>query len=98
MSRGFNECYKFMGRGGHSYFDLRSDSKGKFADPIYRNRERINDEGYLTNRLSEEAVGFIDRNRANSFFLYLTYNAVHAPAEAPAEDIKSSQEKVPRAH
>ena len=37
MSRGFDECYKFMGRGGHSYFDLRSDSTGKFAHPIYRN-------------------------------------------------------------
>ncbi|MEO2024626.1 MAG: sulfatase-like hydrolase/transferase [Fuerstiella sp.] len=95
MSRGFDECYKFMGRGGHSYFNLRSDSEGKFNHPIYRNRERINDEGYLTNRLSEEAVAFIDRNKANPFFLYLAYNAVHAPAEAPEKDIKAYQTKFP---
>ncbi|MBP88773.1 MAG: hypothetical protein CMJ64_19015 [Planctomycetaceae bacterium] len=95
MHRGFDECYKFMGRGGHSYFNLRSDSEGKFAHPIYRNKERINDKGYLTNRLSEEAVEFINRNKANPFFLYLAYNAVHAPAEAPEEDIKAYQAKFP---
>jgi arylsulfatase A-like enzyme len=95
MSRGFDECYKFMGRGGHSYFDLRSDSTGKFAHPIYRNRKRINDEGYLTNRLTEEAVAFIDRHRERPFFLYLAYNAVHAPAEAPQEDISAYRKRFP---
>ena len=65
MSRGFDECYKFMGRGGHSYFDLRSDSKGKFAHPIYRNKKRIDDEGYLTNRLSAEA-GTSNKNAKRS--------------------------------
>ncbi len=95
MNRGFDECYKFMGRGGHSYFDLRSDTDGKFSGPIYRNKERINDEGYLTNRLTEEAVKFIDRNKQHPFFLYLAYNAVHAPAEAPQEDIKAYQAQFP---
>ena len=95
MNRGFDECYKFMGRGGHSYFDLRSDSSGKFSGAIYRNKVRINDEGYLTNRLSEEAIDFIDRNRRSPFFLYLAYNAVHAPAEAPEEDIKAYRKKFP---
>lgn len=95
MNRGFDECYKFMGRGGHSYFDLRSDSDGKFAHPIYRNKQRINDEGYLTNRLTEEAVEFIERNKSRPFFLYLAYNAVHAPAEAPATDIQSTMDSNP---
>ena len=95
MSRGFDECYKFMGRGGHSYFDLRSDSQGKFAHPIYRNKKRIDDQGYLTNRLSQEAVEFIDRNKERPFFLYLAYNAVHAPAEAPKIDIDFYQKKYP---
>ncbi|MCH2181092.1 MAG: sulfatase-like hydrolase/transferase [Mariniblastus sp.] len=95
MNRGFDECYKFMGRGGHSYFNLRSDSEGKFNHPIYRNKDRINDQGYLTNRLTEEAVDFIDRNKSKPFFLYLAYNAVHAPAEAPAEDIEAVRKKFP---
>jgi arylsulfatase A-like enzyme len=95
MNRGFDECYKFMGRGGHSYFDLRSDTEGKFSHPIYRNKNRINDEGYLTNRLSEEAVAFIDRNKQQPFFLYLAYNAVHAPAEAPQADIDEYRKRFP---
>lgn len=95
LNRGFDECYKFMGRGGHSYFDLRSDTEGKFNHPIYRNKERINDEGYLTDRLSEEAVAFIDRHKKQPFFLYLAYNAVHAPPEAPQTDIDYFREKFP---
>ena len=95
MNRGFDECYKFMGRGGHSYFDLRSDNVGKFAGPIYRNKNRIDDEGYLTDRLSEEAVAFIDRNKKQPFFLYLAYNAVHAPAEAPQATVEEFQKRFP---
>ena len=95
ISRGFDECYKFMGRGGHSYFDLRSDTEGKFSHPIYRNKDRINDEGYLTDRLSEEAVAFIDRNRKQPFFLYLAYNAVHAPPEAPETTIAEYRKQFP---
>jgi arylsulfatase A-like enzyme len=95
LSRGFDESYGFMGRGAHSYFDLRSDSTGKFLHPIYRNKERINDEGYLTTRLTEEAVAFIDRNYTRPFFLYLAYNAVHAPAEAPGEDIDDFEKRFP---
>jgi len=95
MSRGFDEFYGFMGRGAHSYFNHDKNATGKFLHPIYRNKERISDEGYLTTRLSEEAVDFIDRNKAKPFFLYLAYNAVHAPAEAPQADIDYYQKKYP---
>jgi len=95
LNRGFDECYKFMGRGGHSYFDLRSDSEGKFMHPIYRNKDRIDDEGYLTDRLSEEAVAFIERSKHKPFFLYLAYNAVHAPPEAPDDTIAEYRERFP---
>ena len=95
LNRGFDESYGFMGRGGHSYFNLRSDVTGKHLHPIYRNKERINDEGYLTTRLTEEAVAFIDRNYTRPFFLYLAYNAVHAPPEAPREDIEEFERRFP---
>jgi arylsulfatase A-like enzyme len=82
-SRGFDEFYGFMGRGAHDYYRL-SNAK----DPIYRNLDKINDKGYLTTRLTEEAVDFIDNHKAEPFFLYLAYNAVHYPQQAPEEDIK----------
>jgi len=38
---------------------------------------------YLTDDFTNEAVSFIRRNREQPFFLYLAYNAVHAPDQAP---------------
>ena len=98
LNRGFDECYKFMGRGGHDYFKLRGVKGPEYA-PIYRNRERIQEgdyEGYLTTRLTEEAVSFIDRQKQKPFFLYLADNALHAPAQAPKEDIDRIQKKFPK--
>ena len=84
MNRGFDEFYGFMGRGAHPYFD-HSD----MDHPIYRGFKPIKEEGYLTTRITEEAVDFIDRHKENPFFLYVAYNAVHSPPEAPEEDIKN---------
>ncbi len=83
VNRGFDEFYGFMGRGAHDYFDL------KISDhPIYRGTTPIEDQGYLTSRITEEAVSFIRRHKDEAFFLYVAYNAVHAPPQAPQEDIK----------
>jgi len=97
LSRGFDECYKFMGRGGHDYFKL-AGVKGDNYEPIYRNKDRLSVsdyEGYLTTRLTEEAVDFIDREKGSPFFLYLAYNAVHSPAQAPQKDIDRYRKKFP---
>jgi len=80
--RGFDETYNFLGRGSHDYYDLANPDS-----PIYRCETPYPDIGYLTNRLTEEAVDFIDNHKSEPFFLYLAYNAVHAPAQAPQEDI-----------
>jgi len=87
VNRGFDEFYGFMGRGAHDYFDLTIDNK-KHGSPIYRNLNPINDKGYLTERITDEAVSFIDKHKDKPFFAYVAYNAVHAPAQAPEEDIK----------
>jgi arylsulfatase A-like enzyme len=84
MNRGFDEFYGFMGRGAHPYFD-HSD----MDHPIYRGLKPIKEEGYLTTRITEEAVSFINRHKEEPFFLYVAYNAVHSPPEAPDEDIKN---------
>ena len=85
MNRGFDEFYGFMGRGAHPYFD-HSDMN----HPIYRGLKPIQEQGYLTTRITEEAVDFIRRHNEDPFFLYVAYNAVHSPPEAPAEDIKQA--------
>ena len=82
-ARGFDEFYGFLGRGAHDYFDLDDPDS-----PIYRGFEPVQDTGYLTNRLTDEAVSFIRQHKDRPFLCYLAYNAVHAPPQAPEEDIQ----------
>lgn len=47
---------------------------------------------YLTDRLTEEAVRFIEGNRQGPFFLYLAHHAVHRPYE-PKPDLAAKYER-----
>ncbi len=49
---------------------------------------------YLTDRLTDEAVRFIERNSQKPFFLYLTHYAVHTPLEAPNNLIPKYERKL----
>ncbi len=80
--RGFDEVFGFLGRGAHDYFKLSDPN-----DPIYRGTEPVEESGYLTDRLGEEAVSFVERHRSQPFFLYLAFNAVHAPLQAPVDEV-----------
>ena len=86
LKRGFDEFYGFLGHGGHDYFNLQPTPQ-KF-DSIWRNDKVIEDTGYLTDNLGRESASFIERNANRPFFLYLAFNAVHFPLQAPAETIK----------
>jgi arylsulfatase A-like enzyme len=88
VNRGFDYFYGFMGRGAHDYFFHDPNSTEKFHGPVYRNLEVLQDEkGYMTNLITKEAVDFIHREKDKPFFAYVAYNAVHAPAQAPEEDV-----------
>ena len=54
---------------------------------MFRNLSTINDKGYLTDRIGEEAVSFITNHKDKPFFAYIAFNALHAPAQAPKKDI-----------
>lgn len=49
---------------------------------------------YLTDRLTDEAIEFIEKNRERPFFLYLTHFAVHTPLEAPKDLIEKYEQKL----
>jgi arylsulfatase A-like enzyme len=70
--RGFDEFFGFLG-GAHDYFRPAG---------ILRGTAPAGPQPYLTDALAREAVGYIDRNKANPFFLYLAFNAVHTPMQA----------------
>ena len=42
---------------------------------------------YQTTELTSRAINFIARNKANPFYVYLSYNAPHAPFGAPDNDV-----------
>jgi arylsulfatase A-like enzyme len=78
MKRGFDEFFGFL-HGAHSYTKPLADT----LNPILRGTEPVDEKEYLTDALKREAVGFIEKQGADPFFLYFAPNAVHAPMEAP---------------
>jgi arylsulfatase A-like enzyme len=50
---------------------------------------------YLTDRLTDEAVKFIETNKSNRFFLYLTHYAVHTPIQGKPDLIEKYKGKKP---
>lgn len=47
--------------------------------PMIRNGEAVTDEGYLTDLLTDDAIGFIQANAKKTFYLSVHYTAPHAP-------------------
>ncbi len=88
--RGFDEFFGFLG-GGHRYFPeeltINSESEVREEGQSYRtklqhNGKMVEEQEYLTDAFSREAVSFIRENAQRSFFLYLAYNAPHTPLQA----------------
>lgn len=77
FDRGFHESLVLGGGGvgqtpdfwGNDYFD----------DTYFRNGRPEAFRGYCTDVFFREALGFVERNRKQPFFLYLAPNAPHAP-------------------
>ena len=83
-SRGFDDFFGFL-VGAHN-FTLRKDAVPKFASTLsqnllYRSRDVEKRDGFATDVFTDEAIGFMKRNRERPWFLYLAYNAVHTPLE-----------------
>jgi arylsulfatase A-like enzyme len=78
FKRGYDEFFGFL-HGGHSYID---PGLGTF-NPVLRGTDPVDEKEYLTDAFSREAVAFVERHHKETFFLYLAYNAVHTPMQAP---------------
>lgn len=94
--RGFDEFYGFLS-GGHRYFpeelvlndvsELRAQYDG-YKTKLLHNNRRVEENEYLTDAFSRQALAFIRANKDNPFFVYLAYNAPHAPLQAPEKYLK----------
>ena len=80
-ARGFDEFAGFL-NGGMDYWQWILD---------YNGTPKPADGRYLTDVFSDEAVEFVQRHHEEPFFLYLAYNAPHAPLQVPGEVLEHYQ-------
>lgn len=75
-----------------------NDSIGGFFTP-YKNPKLIDGPAgeYLTDRLTNECIDFIDKSAQSPFFLFYSLYAVHNPMQAPAALIKKYETKQTKA-
>ena len=85
LARGFDEFYGFLS-GSRSYFEMTTHH----AKPLLRGREPVQEQGYITDVFTREAVNFIERHHGDErpFFLYVAYTAPHLPMHAKQQDLK----------
>ena len=89
LERGFDDFYGFLS-GGRSYFP----NGGQAGKRMLRNHEPITEQfKYTTDEFGRQAAEYIRQNKDRPFFMYLAFNAVHAPHQALPSDIKKSQGK-----
>jgi arylsulfatase A-like enzyme len=87
-AHGFDYFYGFH-EGCTDYYSHRyywGDPRIVNFHDLWRNRDEIFENGqYLTGRIADEAVQFIESSKGQPLFLYTAFNAVHYPMHAPAE-------------
>jgi arylsulfatase A-like enzyme len=82
INQGFDEYFGFLG-------NANTYTNGKnINSSIVRGTKPHDEQEYLTDAFGREAVAFVDKQKKDPFFLYLAFNAVHAPLQAsPKHDI-----------
>lgn len=88
--RGFDYFYGFLD-GGHQYFPHETHVGGStgYLLPLMRNSKVAEFDEYLTTALSRDGAEYIKRQSQldHPFFMYVAYNAPHAPLQAPQDYI-----------
>lgn len=98
---GYSDWFGFLG-GGLMYYPLDHPSyNGRYLKktkpwgvrdlhhtlPMLHNGKQVEWNQYLTRELTDGAIRFIEKNREQPFFLFVSYNAPHEYLEAPEETI-----------
>ena len=81
LRHGFDSWFGPVG-GAVDYFH-HSEYTGQPA--LYENDKTVKREGYLTDLITDEAVGFIQHRQKKPFLLYVAYTAPHTPYQGPGD-------------
>ncbi len=71
--QGFQEFLGFCGGHWTNYFNTALQHNGQMAKTS----------GYITDVLTDAALGFIEQNKTKPFLCYIPYNAPHGPFQVP---------------
>jgi arylsulfatase A-like enzyme len=80
---------------GHQGFDEAIVSMGQHFDFNTQPKVDYPKGTYLADFLTEKALGFIEKNKAKPFFLYLPHFGVHSPHQAKEDLIARFKDKPP---
>lgn len=89
-SRGFDEYFGVLA-GGSIFIDTNMPGvefigdrppRRSFPFEVYKDRQTVEVDEYLTYRFTREATNFIDRHQAEPFLLYLSHTTPHTPLQA----------------
>ncbi len=73
-----------IGQPGDWLNTVKGDSS--YFNPIlWKNGIQITTKGYCSDVFGDAAINFVEKNKENPFFLYLSFNAPHTPLQVPEE-------------
>ncbi|MCH2205420.1 MAG: sulfatase-like hydrolase/transferase [Lentisphaerales bacterium] len=93
-NRGFDEFWGLR-EGSRSYFynEEKSDkTHSKNFHKIEHNGQQVKFEGFLTDRMTDQAIRMINETE-KPFFMFLSYTAPHDPLQATESDLQKAQNK-----
>ena len=66
-------------------FNYYAADSSYFNPVLYKNGEQFKSNGYCSDVYTNEAISFIEKQKEQPFFAYVSYNAPHTPLQVPQE-------------
>ena len=88
-ARGFDVFWGLRSGSRTYWYDEKKTDKDGNDKAIEHNGERVKFEGHLTDRLGDQTVKFINDNKDQPFFVYLSFTAPHGPMQSKPEDMEA---------
>ena len=93
--QGFQESLIHLSGGIGQVGDFTNYYKGNtsYFDPtLWLNNNQKKYDGYCSDIFTDEALKFIEKNKDNQFFCYLSFNAPHTPLQVPDKYVQMYEE------
>ena len=84
--QGFDESLIHLSGGMGQVGDFTTYFKGNksYFDPVlWHNNKKKAYQGYCSDIFTDQAINFIEKNKDQTFFCYLSFNAPHTPLQVP---------------